>query len=332
MIMATSKIHKAFNIDFTAPAQGRSIEVDSQSSKKKTETAPGFMADVLIAESNAIQENKDLKAKLETFDGSLPTRMIDPNLIIRSKWSNRLEQSYQNQDFTNLKTEIANSKGNIQPIKVRPLAGSPGMFEIVFGHRRHQACLETGNQVLAIIEDVNEESLFIEMDRENRQRADLRPYEQGVMYKRAIDEGMFKNSNSMSLAIGVDASNIRKAIAMAELPDPILDAFESRMDIQYAWSNKLNFLLKKNPNDVLTKASEIRFKRDNGESVSSNKALSILLGESNLTPVSHDVEVGSKVFTVTQKGDKTTFEFSSLNNDQVSKIKQFTQELLSNSQ
>jgi ParB family transcriptional regulator, chromosome partitioning protein len=190
MIMATSKIHKAFNIDFTAPAQGRSIEVDSQSSKKKTETAPGFMADVLIAESNAIQENKDLKAKLETFDGSLPTRMIDPNLIIRSKWSNRLEQSYQNQDFTNLKTEIANSKGNIQPIKVRPLAGSPGMFEIVFGHRRHQACLETGNQVLAIIEDVNEESLFIEMDRENRQRADLRPYEQGVMYKRAIDEGM----------------------------------------------------------------------------------------------------------------------------------------------
>jgi ParB family transcriptional regulator, chromosome partitioning protein len=143
---------------------------------------------------------------------------------------------------------------------------------------------------------------------------------------------MFKNSNSMSLAIGVDASNIRKAIAMAELPDPILDAFESRMDIQYAWSNKLNFLLKKNPNDVLTRASEIRFKRDNGESVSSNKALSILLGESNLTPVSHDVEVGSKVFTVTQKGDKTTFEFSSLNNDQVSKIKQFTQELLSNSQ
>ena len=327
--MATGKDHKAFKIDFNAPAQGYSTDIDNQSSKKKTETAPGFMADILLAESNAIKENRDLKVKLEVFDGSLPSRKIDPKLIVRSKWANRLEQSFHSQDFINFKEEIANAGGNIQPIKVRPLAELPGKYEIIFGHRRHQACLETGNEVLAIIDNIDDKSLFIEMDRENRLREDLRPYEQGVMYKRALDEGMFQNSNLMANAIGVDASNIRKAIAMAELPTVVLDAFESRMDIQYSWSQKINFMLKNNYDLIINRAHEIILKRNAGESIASVNAFAILLNDNNTALTLREVKVGSKSFKIVQKGHKTTFEFTGLDIEKTSKLEEIIQDLLS---
>lgn len=327
--MATGKDHKAFKIDFNAPAQGYSTDIDNQSTKKKTETAPGFMADILIAESNAIKENRDLKVKLEVFEGSLPSRKIDPKLIVRSKWANRLEQSFHSQDFINLKEEIANACGNIQPIKVRPLAELPGKYEIIFGHRRHQACLETGNEVFAIIDNIDDKSLFIEMDRENRLREDLRPYEQGVMYKRALDEGMFQNSNLMANAIGVDASNIRKAIAMAELPTVVLDAFESRMDIQYSWSQKINFILKNNYDLIIHRAHEIISKRNAGESITSVNAFAILLNDNNTALTFREVKVGSKSFKIVQKGHKTTFEFTGLDIEKISKLEEIIQDLLS---
>lgn len=36
--------------------------------------------------------------------------------------------------------------------------------------------------------DVDDQQMFVEMDRENRQRKDLRPYEQGMMYGHALKE------------------------------------------------------------------------------------------------------------------------------------------------
>ena len=82
-----------------------------------------------------------------------------------------------------LKSEMESAGGNVQAIKVRPIPGTePQEYEIVFGHRRHRACLDLGLEVLATIESIDDKELFKEMDRENRQRADLRPYEQGLMY------------------------------------------------------------------------------------------------------------------------------------------------------
>lgn len=223
----------------------------------KPKTGPGQM----LAFNKLISEANDKVAKLESQLADFKTadiaRNLDPRMIRASHWANRNEASFLSKDFEALKAEIESAGGNVQPIKVRPVAGKPGEYEIVFGHRRHRACLELGIDVLALVEELSDVDLFAQMDRENRQRADLRPYEQGVMYARALDEGLFPSLRKMAEALGVDASNASKAISLARLPQVVLAAFESPLVLQQAWASALTDALQKNPDVVLVRAKDL---------------------------------------------------------------------------
>lgn len=206
----------------------------------------------------------ELQRQIEAFDGAFPTKKIDPNLILPSKYANRSEQSFKTKAFDELKVDIDSQGGNVQPIKVRPL--KDGKFEIVFGHRRHRACLDLGIQVLATVEDLSEAELFCQMDRENRARKDLRPIEQGRMYAKALDNRLFPSSRKLAESIGVDLSNMGKALTLARLPSVVLDAFPSALDLQYRWGKVLDEMLKKDPDVLLSRAKEVKTVRPNASS------------------------------------------------------------------
>lgn len=227
-------------------------------SEVRTKTAIGAMAQFTERQSSAIKETEILKGRLREFEGSLPTKKIDPQLIERSKWANRHALSFLDADFGALKADIESQGGNVQPIKIRPLKNKIERFEIVFGHRRHQACLELQLPVLAIIEDLDEKHLFIEMDRENRQRKDLRPYEVGCMYAKALDEGLFSSARRLADEVAIDQSQLTKALALARLPQEVLDAFKSPLDLQYRWASGLTAELQKNSDQVLVVAKEMK--------------------------------------------------------------------------
>ena len=206
------------------------------------------------------QTQQDLAAAKEVaarFAGAEVVRLLDPHCVRPSHWANRNEASFQTPDYARLKDEIEHAGGNVQPIKVRPLPGQDGQYEIVFGHRRHRACLDVGVAVRAQIETLSDAELFAQMDRENRQRADLRPYEQGHMYAKALDEGLFSSLRKMADALGVDAGNASKAIALARLPDQVLAAFGSPLELQQAWATPLAAAMQKNPDQVLSRAREL---------------------------------------------------------------------------
>lgn len=222
----------------------------------KPKTAIGAMAQFTDRQSTAIKEASQLKEQMKEFEGSLPTKRLDPKLIVRSRWANRHDLSFVGPEFEALKEDIAAQGGNVQPIKVRRLNGS-GKYEIIFGHRRHQACLELGILVLAIIEDLDDKHLFIEMDRENRQRKDLRPYEIGAMYALALDEGLFPSARKLAEEVGIDQSQLTKALALARLPLDVLKSFASPLDLQYRWVSDLNEALQKDPDYVLGIAKAI---------------------------------------------------------------------------
>lgn len=224
----------------------------------RPKTAIGGMAQFTERQSLAIKEAALLKEQLKEFDGSRPTRHIDPTFIVRSKWANRHELSFTDTDFQNLKEDIQASGGNVQPIKVRRMSGESGKYEIVFGHRRHQACLELGVDVLAFIDDLDEKNLFIEMDRENRQRKDLRPYEMGAMYAKALDEGLFASARKLAEEVGIDHSQLSKSLALARLPVDVLNAFTSPLDLQYRWVANLVGAIQKDPDFVLAAANAIK--------------------------------------------------------------------------
>ena len=270
-----------------------------------------------------------LKAEIDALKAAKPVMKIHPSEIKPSAWINRHQDSFKVPEFAAFKAEIESAAGNIQPIKVRPLksdeASGAAKYEIVFGHRRHRACLELGLDVNAIVDDIDEKTMFVEMDRENRERADLRPFEQGLMYARALDSGLFSSLRKLSEEIGADPTNISKAVSLARLPEPILESFESRLDIQYRWASDLKAALEKEPDLILARAADIKKQRILGNQLSSQSAFNLLIGKSSSPSksVARKVTVGKRVLTITELDKMITYKLDILGQEKLSKIEKF---------
>jgi ParB family chromosome partitioning protein len=278
---------KASKIDFgslpgmTAPSPNSSTATPSEGEGKRPKTAPGaMMAFAGDQRSELLQENEALRAQagkadflqaqlgealdeLKTWEGAKAAKHLDPALVIRSKWANRHQINFQGEEYAQLKAEISNAGGNVQPIKVRPLAAGEGgdgrqRYELVYGHRRHHACLELGLPVLAVVDNLDDRSLFVEMDRENRGRKDLSAWEQGVMYQRALDQALFPSNRKLAEAVGADLTNVGRALYLANLPEAVLSAFPSPLDLQYRWATPLKEALEADRQAVEARAAELR--------------------------------------------------------------------------
>jgi ParB family chromosome partitioning protein len=223
-------------------------------------TGPGQML-AFRGQMQAVEgELATLRERLRHYDDSTPTRKLDPASIRASRWANRHPASFENAEFAGLKADIEQAGGNVQPILVRALPDQPDRYELVFGHRRHRACLELGIPVLAAIwiDELGDAELFAAMDRENRERADLSPYEQGVMYQRALEEQLFPTQRQMAEKLGVSHTWVRKALIVAQLPSAVVECFRSPLEIQYRHAEQLNAALDKDRRSVLKRAEKVR--------------------------------------------------------------------------
>lgn len=224
-------------------------------------TGPGSMMAFMTEQSEVHKEVVELRAKIADIQGADMARRLDPNTIGQSVWANRNEAHFATEAFASLKREIAAAGGNVQPIKVRRNANTSGEskeWEIVFGHRRHRACLELGMPVLALIQQSMKDSeLFVEMERENREREDLSAWEQGVMYVRALEQGLFPSAKQMAAAIDRDMGNISRAMALAKLPNEVVSAFGSPLNLQFRWASPLKEAHQADPERLLTIAREL---------------------------------------------------------------------------
>lgn len=256
--------------------------IGSDADASKAKTAPGSMLQFMTAQSAAVKEAEALRERLAGFEGALPTRRLDPATVRVSVWANRHDDSYQDAGFLALKADIAAASGNVQPIKVRPVAvtasgrallaeGGVGrsnppaaieQFEIVYGHRRHRACLELGLPVLALVEQLAEQQLFVEMERENRSRKDLSAWEQGMMYARALDQGLYPSNRQLAQAIGRDLGDIGKALSLARLPLAVVQAFRSPLDLQYRWAKPLADAQQRDPEGLVARARALKSQVD----------------------------------------------------------------------
>ncbi len=188
----------------------------------------------------------------------MATTALDPSTISRSRFANRHLRSFETPDFERLKQSIQHSEGNVQPILVFPKA--EGGYELVFGHRRHQACLELGIPVLAVIWDkpLSAQAHFLAMERENRDRTDLSAYESGMSYIAALEEGFFRSERQLAEAVGVSRRWIAKCLQVARLPPAIVEAFDSPLEIKPAHAELLQAALDENSKAVLRRAEKLR--------------------------------------------------------------------------
>lgn len=276
-------------------------------------TGPGqmLMVNSLMKESN--QKLALLEERLKQYEGVLPVKLIAPEKIKASKWANRNACSFEAPEFATLKAEIAASEGNVQPIKVRPVTVNDDsqkeeQFEIVFGHRRHRACLELAIPVLALVEEVTDVDLFKEMDRENRARLDLSPWEQGMMYRRALDEKLFPTQEQLARELGVDPGNLSKALKLASLDERIVEAFPSPLDLQYRWAKPLLEAQKGDAAGLLERARQLKAEK---RGLSPRQIFDALVGTPAKPIAAMSVVVdGLTKALISRSGDNVSIRFS----------------------
>jgi ParB family chromosome partitioning protein len=230
---------------------------DVATTGKASRTAPGVLMAAMGVMGDRDKEAVELRRQLAQWEDAYPARRIDPQLVDESRYANRNEGSYAGPPWEAFKSELLESQGNVQPVVLRPAPDREGRFEVVFGHRRTRACRECGLPVLAVVMPLKDAELFLMMERENRSREDLSPWEQGESYRRALQSGLYRSLRQLAHAVGRDPGIVSRYVAIAELPEPVLKAFGSPVVIQKRWGEKLADAVQRDPDGVVSRAKAL---------------------------------------------------------------------------
>jgi ParB family chromosome partitioning protein len=212
---------------------------------------------------------EDFVAAAPTRSGSPPLPegaevFLDTATIRESGAPNRDASSYADAAFEELKTSIRLAGKNISAIKVRRVkrVRSRGiahvLYEVVYGHRRLRACQELGLKVLAVIDDdMDDRTAFLERVSENTGRSEFTPLELGKICIHALETKLFATQKQLAIALGRDAGDISKAIALAKLPPAVVAAFDCPGDLQYRHAKPLRDAVARDLDAVLVAAEEL---------------------------------------------------------------------------
>jgi ParB family chromosome partitioning protein len=287
-------------------------------SRRAPRVAMNTVSDFTGELERAERDLTEAKTRLAEYEGALPTRKIDARQVRLSRFANRIEDSFRDADFAALKAEIANAGGNIQPIKVRRNGEA---YELVWGHRRHRACLELDLPVLATIsEGMSDRELFEEMSRENEQRKNLSAYEMAMHYRRAVDLKLYKNWSEVAAVLGKTRGLLSRYSALADLPKVVVEAFPSPNDIQPKWAATLRKVF-----DVDAEAVSQAAQRVKGRSLSARSVFETLV---NL-PVKQftRVNIGPCQWTESDESVRVDIDRRGFGDEKLQALRAFLEEL-----
>lgn len=136
--------------------------------------------------------------------------------------------------------ELAQSirvKGVIQPVLVRPKAGTDSLYELVAGERRLRASRLAGFDVIpAIVKPIKDQDLLEIALIENIQRDNLNAIEEGKAYRNLLEEHGYTQED-LSKRVGKNRSTIANLIRLLQLPESIQeDVASARISTGHARS------------------------------------------------------------------------------------------------
>lgn len=220
----------------------------------------------IINEDNARQPAV-VDISLEHSSDGTAVVMLDPRDIGQTQLPNREQSTYDHDAFFELQQSIRQAGCNVEPIKIRRRTttgdskdvNAAVAYEVIFGHRRLEACRRLGLKVKAIVvQSMSDRQLLVERMAENSGRAEFAPIELGRICRAALDSGMFSQQKQLAIELGRDEGQISKAVALARLPDEILAAFADVAELQYRHVKPLRDALNADEAHVMAMAREIR--------------------------------------------------------------------------
>jgi ParB family chromosome partitioning protein len=147
---------------------------------------------------------------------------------------------------------IAQEDGNRIPVLVRQNPpGSELPYELLVGSRRrfsinwlnHNGRPEI--RLNAMVVDLSDEEAFRLADIENRERQDITELDRARSYQGAVDRFYGGVQSRMAEALNLSNSQLSRLLAMAQMPDDVVDAFATREELRVRHSEVLTPLLRR---------------------------------------------------------------------------------------
>lgn len=147
---------------------------------------------------------------------------------------------------------IAQEDGNRIPVLVRrnpPGADHP--YQLLVGSRRrfsvdwlnHNGRPEI--RLTALIVDLTDEEAFRLADIENREREDITELDRARSYQNAVDRFYNGVQSRMAEALNLSNSQLSRLLALAQMPDEVVNAFATRDELRVRHSEVLTPLLRR---------------------------------------------------------------------------------------
>lgn len=157
-------------------------------------------------------------SKLRKMPREVPIEFIVPSSL---QPRSRFEQS----ELESLAESIKN-QGILQPILVRNSVTNPDHFEIVAGERRWRAAqIASLTEVPVIVRDLKDSEVLEAAIIENVQREDLTPIEEGLAYKRLIEQ-FNHTQTALGQIVGRSRSHIANTLRLLKLPKEVQDLLQ----------------------------------------------------------------------------------------------------------
>jgi len=140
------------------------------------------------------------------------------------------------------RTEIESflEHGQLVPALGRTISSDPDHdIEVIYGARRLFVARHLNRPLLVELRTMSDKESIIAIDIENRQRADVSPYERGVAFARWLRAGLFESQQDLAKALNVSASQVTRLFQLSRLPTVILTAFKTPNEICETWGLQL---------------------------------------------------------------------------------------------
>lgn len=161
---------------------------------------------------------------------------VDPKECEPWRYANRHED-----EMGDLNELIESLKANkqLQPALITPHTNPrPNMrYEIIFGRRRHAACLALGIPFLVILKEfTNVQEAIASQDAENKMRNDVSAYSNAVLYKRLLEDAVFLSEKELAAKLRLSTSSLNDLMAFNKIPASILTSIPEvhRLSVSFA--------------------------------------------------------------------------------------------------
>jgi ParB family transcriptional regulator, chromosome partitioning protein len=193
--------------------------------------------------------------------------MLDPKLVRPSKkYSNRDPQFLSKDDPKLIElAERLKSHGQIVPIGVYSVSGDGFEYEIMYGHRRHAACLllnaelPGGFKIKAIVDPkgIDEDHVLQAWYGENANREDVTAYEYAQRYSEWLKNRPIAKQGDLAEKLGLTQGTIAAYLAILQLPTAVFEAYGSKHAVRFSHIMALSKALREDGPHVLNLAKQL---------------------------------------------------------------------------